>query len=134
MAMLSCVPPNSPMQIKSLQIGRGLAAMAVLAFHLSIMVTEPRFNLPPIFADYTSHGRLGVDFFFVLSGFIMPFAYAKDIGNPDRAGGYALKRFIRLYPLYWLLTVAILLGSRSEERRVGTEGVSTCRSRWSPYP
>src|SRR3546814_11877889 len=26
-----------------------------------------------------------------------------------------------------------LLGSRSEERRVGQECVSTCRSRWSPY-
>src|SRR3546814_14970732 len=25
-----------------------------------------------------------------------------------------------------------LSGSRSEERRVGHEGVSTCRSRWSP--
>src|SRR3546814_17198852 len=25
-------------------------------------------------------------------------------------------------------------GQRSEERRVGTECVSTCRSRWSPYP
>src|SRR3546814_19050362 len=24
-------------------------------------------------------------------------------------------------------------GQRSEERRVGKEGVSTCRSRWSPY-
>src|SRR3546814_7204985 len=24
-------------------------------------------------------------------------------------------------------------GLRSEERRVGNEGVSTCRSRWSPY-
>src|SRR3546814_3063786 len=24
-------------------------------------------------------------------------------------------------------------GMRAEERRVGTEGVSTCRSRWSPY-
>src|SRR3546814_20781328 len=24
-------------------------------------------------------------------------------------------------------------GDRSEERRVGKEGVSTCRSRWSPY-
>src|SRR3546814_12273433 len=23
---------------------------------------------------------------------------------------------------------------RSEERRVGKEGVSTCRSRWTPYP
>src|SRR3546814_1258703 len=25
-------------------------------------------------------------------------------------------------------------GARSEERRVGQECVSTCRSRWSPYP
>src|SRR3546814_14241158 len=24
--------------------------------------------------------------------------------------------------------------ARSEERRVGKEGVGTCRSRWSPYP
>src|SRR3546814_20000575 len=27
-----------------------------------------------------------------------------------------------------------LVNSRSEERRVGKECVSTCRSRWSPYP
>src|SRR3546814_15581137 len=27
----------------------------------------------------------------------------------------------------------VLTGNRSEERRVGTEWVSTCRSRWSPY-
>src|SRR3546814_18205802 len=26
-----------------------------------------------------------------------------------------------------------ILTNRSDERRVGTEGVSTCRSRWSPY-
>src|SRR3546814_6361495 len=30
-------------------------------------------------------------------------------------------------------TFAILLLRRSEERRVGKECVSTCRSRWSPY-
>src|SRR3546814_2597867 len=33
--------------------------------------------------------------------------------------------------------VAVVFGGssvkRSEERRVGKEGVSTCRSRWSPY-
>src|SRR3546814_12507258 len=28
---------------------------------------------------------------------------------------------------------AALVSNRSEERRVGKEGVSTCRSRWSPY-
>src|SRR3546814_13826119 len=30
-------------------------------------------------------------------------------------------------------TPAHTAGSRSEERRVGKECVSTCRSRWSPY-
>src|SRR3546814_962793 len=31
-------------------------------------------------------------------------------------------------------TEARVQGERSEERRVGKECVSTCRSRWSPYP
>src|SRR3546814_12704982 len=31
------------------------------------------------------------------------------------------------------LALAGLVVQRSEERRVGTECVSTCRSRWSPY-
>src|SRR3546814_7610968 len=31
-------------------------------------------------------------------------------------------------PIYGLAVIG-----RSEERRVGQEGVSTCRSRWSPY-
>src|SRR3546814_19109654 len=32
-----------------------------------------------------------------------------------------------------LLRAAQMMGARSEERRVGKECVSTCRSRWSPY-
>src|SRR3546814_14242276 len=36
--------------------------------------------------------------------------------------------------LIWLMIVPMLLKiDRSEERRVGQECVSTCRSRWSPY-
>src|SRR3546814_15475537 len=31
------------------------------------------------------------------------------------------------------LTLLVELRDKSEERRVGTEGVSTSRSRWSPY-
>src|SRR3546814_18119920 len=31
------------------------------------------------------------------------------------------------------LQAILKYGVRSEERRVGKEGVSTCRSRWSPY-
>src|SRR3546814_19509685 len=33
-----------------------------------------------------------------------------------------------------LASVNIFADGRSEERRVGKECVSTCRSRWSPYP
>src|SRR3546814_2746745 len=41
----------------------------------------------------------------------------------------------RGYALLLTLTLDWLLigGMRSEERRVGKECVSTCRSRWSPY-
>ncbi len=95
----------------SLQAGRALAAMAVLAFHLSVMFHEPRVGMPPILRDYTSHGWLGVNFFFVLSGFIILLAHRRDIRRPERAGNYVLKRFIRLYPIYWLVTIVALAGT-----------------------
>src|SRR3546814_19687591 len=41
--------------------------------------------------------------------------------------GYPARVAIRINPDF------VLKGSRSEERRVGKECVSTCRSRWSPY-
>src|SRR3546814_15644367 len=46
--------------------------------------------------------------------------------TPSQLGTYA----------YVNPAVAVVLGwlVRSEERRVGKECVSTCRSRWSPYP
>src|SRR3546814_11366066 len=36
-------------------------------------------------------------------------------------------------PVYNVLSQIVYAASRSEERRVGKECVSTCRSRWSPY-
>src|SRR3546814_17702287 len=50
--------------------------------------------------------------------------------NPLRAGGVAGL----VDPVHAELTPAFLIFAiRSEERRVGKECVSTCRSRWSPY-
>src|SRR3546814_20417176 len=39
-----------------------------------------------------------------------------------------------LMPLHYQHDFRPYLAYRSEERRVGKECVSTCRSRWSPYP
>ncbi|MCR2346177.1 hypothetical protein NSP34_25335, partial [Salmonella enterica] len=45
-----------------------------------------------VFLNFTHRGNLGVDFFFVLSGFIIVFAHYKDINQPKRAPEYLLKR------------------------------------------
>lgn len=97
--------------IRSLQTGRGLAALAVTAFHLSLMFGDPRYGGGPVFDQVTGRGNLGVDFFFVLSGFIIMMAHRSDIGKSARVGSFVLRRFIRVYPLYWIFTALILLGA-----------------------
>src|SRR3546814_13922572 len=59
--------------------------------------------------------------------------------DPDRrwiAGVSCGATYLAFGPLSSLITAVALAapdGLRSEERRVGKECVSTCRSRWSPY-
>src|SRR3546814_13694677 len=51
----------------------------------------------------------------------------------QRAFGLLRDKLLILIGIYALLCLALLPFFRSEERRVGKECVSTCRSRWSPY-
>src|SRR3546814_16415711 len=53
--------------------------------------------------------------------FDMPFEAAKITGQPVEPAGKCCFKSLGG------------IGRRSEERRVGKECVSTCRSRWSPY-
>src|SRR3546814_20225198 len=49
-------------------------------------------------------------------------------------GGHVGAESVWLKPLKFHLATGVhLVTVRSEERRVGKECVSTCRSRWSPY-
>ena len=93
----------------SLQAGRAVAATAVAAFHLSAMMGEPRYGGERVFHDWVARGNLGVDFFFVLSGFIILYAHEKDIGRPERWRDYLRRRFVRVYPIYWLYTALFVL-------------------------
>lgn len=95
--------------LKTLQAGRALAALSVAAFHLSITMGQRRYGGNPVFGEYTRHGNLGVDFFFVLSGFIILFAHHKDMGSPQAWAPYLYKRFIRVFPIYWLYSAVFVL-------------------------
>ena len=48
---------------------RGVAALMVVVFHLSEV-----FSYDPVY-KHLNHGFLAVDFFFVLSGFVIGYAY-----------------------------------------------------------
>src|SRR3546814_13997223 len=64
---------------------------------------------------------------------IMPPTVSRTLAEPIReVMGARTGIFLWLGALVALWTDGSLV--RSEERRVGKECVSTCRSRWSPYP
>ena len=106
--------------LRVLQAGRGLAAAGVAAFHLSVTMGVDRYGGVPVFTEFTRQGFRGVDFFFVLSGFIIFFAHFKDLGHPAAWKEYAYRRFVRVFPIYWLYTaglvVLLLLGFGTEAK------------------
>lgn len=93
-------------KLESLQVGRGIAAFMVLLFHSQVFMSmvHPESPLARTFA----FGRTGVDFFFVLSGFLMVYVHRRDFGHPGRLGAYAYKRLTRIYPVYWVLCAVLI--------------------------
>ncbi|WP_348917791.1 acyltransferase family protein [Escherichia coli] len=79
----------------SIQILRGLAALAVVAFHGRWFINGAYSEkmLGNILFDY---GSFGVDMFFIISGFIITMATERR----ESAFEFTVKRFFRIYPLY----------------------------------
>ncbi len=77
--------------------GRPITPHAGFRFH-SILATSHS-------AIAFGFGHAGVDFFFVLSGFIIMHAHTADIGKPERLYRYLWRRATRIYPIYWIVTL-----------------------------
>ena len=105
----------TPTYLPNLTPLRGLAALIVLLFHFDLFMGGP-FNGTLFQTDTTlfvKKGYLLVDFFFVLSGFIMCHVYGRLFSNSVSRGGwwsFMKARFARIYPLHMFTLVwAILL-------------------------
>jgi peptidoglycan/LPS O-acetylase OafA/YrhL len=97
-----------PRNISSLQAGRAVAAILVVLFHESVAIFAlPKYWGTRPFGRLFDFGDSGVYFFFVLSGFIILHAHYYDLGRRGTSR-YLYKRFVRIYPVYWIVLLSIL--------------------------
>jgi len=80
---------------------RGIAALLVAIFHLNVYSA-----IYPL--DFIRNAYLFVDFFFVLSGFVITHSYAGRLGTLEDLGSFAVKRLGRLWPLHVVVLLAFV--------------------------
>jgi peptidoglycan/LPS O-acetylase OafA/YrhL/4-amino-4-deoxy-L-arabinose transferase-like glycosyltransferase len=89
---------------------RAIAALGVLLCHVGL---QSGFVGRSGSGEYISRADVGVALFFVLSGFLLyrPFVAARlDGRRQPRTASYLRKRFLRIFPAYWLaLTVLVVV-------------------------
>ncbi len=91
--------------LNSLQILRAVAAWMVVLHHFTqIFVDLQRDSWLVIF--FWNYGALGVDLFFIISGFVI---YYTTAGKSVPPGHFMLHRLGRILPAYWLFTLLAAL-------------------------
>ncbi len=94
---------------------RALAAVAVMFFHFFNHWVSPIHNslaaiLPRGVQFILMHGDLGVEIFFVLSGFVIAHSLFGKAITPKYAGKFIIRRSLRLDPPYWaMIAISIAL-------------------------
>lgn len=87
-------------QIDSVQALRGIAALAVLAFHFRYTINM---QFPGVGDSLFGWGAIGVDLFFILSGFVITLSVKRMATGPRAALHFIQRRLLRLLPAYYLL-------------------------------
>jgi peptidoglycan/LPS O-acetylase OafA/YrhL len=109
-------------RLQGLDALRGVAALLVMALHYEMMPQfVPPAGFPPTMVLWTQYGLMGVELFFVISGFVI-------LMTLERAGSvlrFAINRGARLYPAYWLsLLVAGIFARAMHETSVTYIGIN----------
>jgi peptidoglycan/LPS O-acetylase OafA/YrhL len=90
-------------RIEVLDFLRGIASLAVSVFHFANILG------PGLLKSIASYGYLGVEVFFVISGFVIPYSLYRGGYKLPQYGKFVLKRIIRLDPPY-IVTIILILG------------------------
>lgn len=83
---------------------RAIAAWMIFVFHF-MPFRNP--NVPDFAKKAVSTFHIGVEMFFVLSGFLITYRYFND--RPLNFKKYMINRVARIYPMYFLLTAGVFI-------------------------
>jgi peptidoglycan/LPS O-acetylase OafA/YrhL len=101
------VPQQELTYIPGLDGLRGIAIISVILFHIWEKISDGRI-LSPLNMVFQI-GWIGVDLFFVLSGFLITRILLHTKGAPNYFRRFYIRRFLRIIPLYYLFLVMIAL-------------------------
>lgn len=89
---------------------RGIAAVLVVLTHARYFM----FNTPTWekAEEVLRPGAMGVDLFFIISGFIMAYSTRNSDGSLRYAKIFAIKRFARIWPVYTVITFCWVVASQ----------------------
>jgi len=100
---VEALPPSAANRFRSLDALRGICALFVAAYHFN---TGGVVGALPL----VQHSWIFVDYFFVLSGFVIAFSYGERIESREiSVGRFAALRFGRIYPLHLAMIAAFAL-------------------------
>lgn len=125
--------------IRSHHALRGVAAFLVLLYHFRD-VTLPIGQAIDARTAFLSTGRIWVDFFFILSGFILSHVYgvamagAGDVPSAHAVSRFYLARFARIYPLHFatlLAMIAVELSAYALRPEIADAFASERKNWWS---
>ncbi|MEP9368097.1 acyltransferase [Xanthobacter sp. VNH20] len=91
-------------RFEALDAWRGICALLVVLFHFCFVFVSPLMAAPIV-----SNAFLFVDFFFVLSGFVVCHAYRDRLGDAPSWRAFVVRRFGRLWPLHAAM-LALFIG------------------------
>ena len=94
-------------KLTAIQMLRALAAVGVVLHHVSGQIRTNLGTVPALSLE--GPGARGVELFFVISGFIIFYAHAHQLGQPKFVGSYIIRRLKRILPSTILVSTVWIL-------------------------
>jgi len=106
--MSEILSSQSRKPLLNLQFLRGIGALLVVADHAIARLVKHG-GYPSAYEQLAWRvGTVGVEVFFAISGFIMVYTMGDLFGRSENAGQFLRRRFLRIAPLYYLTTAAMI--------------------------